>query len=187
MPEMPDMRSREDNEPWLAFELLLAWAEAIVRQRTRLEIALSRLTRPSRATSTDELRDEAHERRFAGHNFNTERHLFIDAAWQLIEYRKLAGRLGIVNNDPFRELDTFEKNVKTLKDHAIEYLKGGGDHPDRWIHQAEDSTSDPDATVDTKLGERLDYIAFAEMAERLCRALYEIDPNKSRTDDSLPR
>jgi hypothetical protein len=174
MAEMPNMSSRGVSEQWLAFDLLMAWAEAIVRLRPRLETALSRLTRPSRATSTDELRVEVHERRFASHTFNTERHLFIDAAWQLIEYREWVGRLGIVSNDAFRELDPFEKAVKTLKDHAIEYLKGGGDHPDRWIYQAEGGISDASAT---RLGERLDYIAFAEMAERLCAALYEIDPN----------
>jgi hypothetical protein len=174
MAEMPDMSSREVSEPWLAFELLLAWAEAIVRLRPRLESALSRLTRPSRATPTDELRVESHERRFASHTFNTERHLFIDAAWQLFEYRKWVGRLGIVSNDAFQELDAFEQAVNTLREHAIEYLKGGGGHPDRWICQAEGGNSDASAT---KLGERLDYIAFAEMAERLCAALHQIDPN----------
>jgi hypothetical protein len=46
---MSDMPAREDNEPWLAFELLSAWAEA--------------LTRPSRATSTEELRVEASRQR----------------------------------------------------------------------------------------------------------------------------
>ena len=176
MAAMPDMPSKEDNEQWLAFELLLAWAEAIVRQRARLEIALSRLTRPSRATSTEELHVEVHDKRFARHTFNTERHLFIEAAWQLIECRKRVGKLGIVSNDAFRELDTCEKGVKGLREHAIEYLKGGGDHPDRWIHQAEDDTSDL-TTVDTTLGEHLDYIAFSEMAERLCSTLCEIDPN----------
>jgi hypothetical protein len=115
MAEMPNMSSRGVSEQWLAFDLLMAWAEAIVRLRPRLETALSRLTRPSRATSTDELRVEVHERRFASHTFNTERHLFIDAAWQLIEYREWVGRLGIVSNDAFRELDPFEKAVKTLK------------------------------------------------------------------------
>ena len=84
---------------------------------------------------------ESHERRFASHTFNTERHLFIDAAWQLIQYRKWVGRLGIVSNDAFQELDAFEQAVNTLRDHAIEYLKGGGDPPDRWICQAEERTS----------------------------------------------
>jgi hypothetical protein len=173
MAEMPDMSSREVSEQWLAFELLMAWAEAIVRLRPRLETALSRLTRPSRATSTDELRVEVHERRFASHTFNTERHLFIDAAWQLIEYREWVGRLGIVSNDAFRELDPFEKAVKTLKDHAIEYLKGGGDHPDRWIYQAEGGISDASAT---RLGERLDYIAFARWRSGFARQSTRLIP-----------
>ena len=173
MAQMSDMPSRADAEPWLAFELLLAWAEAIVRQRTRLEIALSRLTRPSRATSTEERHVEVHERRFADHTFNTERHLFIEAAWQLIEHRKRVGKLGILGDDAFRELDGFEKDVKALRDHAIEYLKGGRDHPGRWIYQAETS----DLTAVSGLGEHLDYVAFSDMVERLRRTLYKIDPN----------
>ena len=170
---MSDMPSRADGEPWLAFELLLAWAEAIVRQRTRLEIALSRLTRPSRATSAEERHVEVHERRFASHTVNTERHLFIEAAWQLIEYRKRVGKLGILSDDPFRDLDAFEKDVKALKDHAIEYLKVGRDHPDRWIHAAETS----DVRAGAGLVEHLDYVAFSDMVERLCRTLKTIDPN----------
>ena len=58
MAEMPDMSSRDVSEPWLAFELLMAWADAIVRLRPRLETTLSRLTRRSRARSADELRVE---------------------------------------------------------------------------------------------------------------------------------
>ena len=167
MTETPDT-SRE-NESRIVFELSLAWAEAIARQRTRLEIARSRLTRPSRARSTEELQIEAHEKRFASHTYDTECHLFIDAAWQLIKYSRWIRTLGIVGNDAFRELDNFERDVTALKDDAIEYLAGGGHHPDSWIRQAGDGVSDP--------GAALDYIAFAEMAERLSKKLYEIDPN----------
>jgi hypothetical protein len=105
MTETPDDTSPE-REPWVAFELLLAWAEAIVRQRTRLEIVRSRLARPSRARSTEELRIEAQEKRFANRSYDTECHLFIEAAWQLVKYSKWI-RLDIVGDLPrdFRTID----------------------------------------------------------------------------------
>jgi hypothetical protein len=175
MTETSDDASRE-GEPWLAFELLLAWAEAVVRQRTRLEIARSRLARPSRARSTDELGIEAREKRFASRSYDTECHLFIDAAWQLIRYSKRIP-LAIVGHDAFRELDNFELDVTALKDGALEYLTGGGHRPDGWICEVEDGVSDAVAAGHSKLVGRLNYIAFTEMAERLTRRLYEIDPN----------
>ena len=176
MTETPEDTSWE-SEGWLVFELLLAWTEAIVRQKTRLELARSRLSRPSRARSAEELRIEGHEKRFASRSYDTECHLFVDAAWQLFEHRKRIRTLGIVSNDAFRELDNFERDVTGLKDGAIEYLTGGGHHPDSWIRQAEDGLSDPHAAAHTELVGALDYVAFAETAERLSRKLYEIDPN----------
>jgi len=173
MTDIPGIHSRDKDERWLAFETLLAWAEATVRQGARLESARSRWRRPSGATSTDELRVEARDRKFACHTFNTERHLFIDTAWKLIEHRKWVGKLGLLNNDAFRELDTFENDVNTLKDiqeHAIEYFESGADHIDRWVHQLEGGTS----STMVEIGMYLPYVAIAEMAERLCKILYEI-------------
>jgi hypothetical protein len=152
---------------------LLAWGEAIARQRAPLEIVRSRLTRPSSARSTEELRIETHEKRFASRSYDTECHLFIEAAWQLIKYSKWI-RLDIAGHDAFRELDDFERDVAALKDETID----GRHHPDSWIRQVEDSVSDPAAAVHAKLVGRLNYIAFAEMAERLIKKLYEIDPNR---------
>jgi hypothetical protein len=131
MTETPDDTPPE-REPWVAFELLLAWAEAIVRQRTRLEIVRSRLARPSRAKSTEELRIEAQEKRFANRSYDTECHLFIEAAWQLVKYSKWI-RLDIVGHDTFRELNDFERDVAALKDGTIEHLTDGSHHPDSWI------------------------------------------------------
>jgi hypothetical protein len=61
--------------------------------------------------------------------------------------RHRARRLGIVPDDVFGELDTFEKDVTALKNHAIEYLIGGEDHPDRWIYKSEGDTSHPSLTL----------------------------------------
>jgi len=178
MTDIPGIHSGEKDERWLAFESLLAWAEATVRQGARLESARSRWRRPSRATSSDELRVEAHDRRFGCHTFNTERHLFVDTAWKLIEHRKWVGKLGLFDDDVFRELDTFENDLTSLKDiqeHAIEYFDAGADHIDRWVHQLEGDTSS--TLVET--GMYLDYVAIAQMAERLCKILYEISPSSA--------
>ena len=178
MTDIPGIHSRDKDERWLAFETLLAWAEATVRQGARLESARSRWRRPSRATSSDELRVEAHDRRFGCHTFNTERHLFVDTAWKLIEHRKWVGTLGLFDNDVFRELDTFESDVHSLKDiqeQAMEYFDIGAEHIDRWVHQLEGGTSS--TLVET--GMHLDYVAIAQMAERLCKILYEISPSSA--------
>jgi hypothetical protein len=78
----------------------------------------------------------------------------------------------------FRELDTFENDLTSLKDiqeHAIEYFDAGADHIDRYVHQLEGGTSS--TLVET--GMYLDYVAIAQMAERLCKILYEISPSSA--------
>ncbi len=173
--------NEEESQRWLAFENLLMWAEAVVQQRDRLDAARAQLLRPpDLSPSAAEHLAAARARRRAMHSFNAQRHLFINAAYQLVSYRRWVGRLGIVSNDAFREIDSFEADVDILRDkneHAIEYFRGRGKKPANWTHVDSGGTADASSTVDNRLGGRLDYVAFSEAAVRLCATLYQIDPN----------
>jgi hypothetical protein len=79
---------------------------------------------------------------------------------------------GLCSSVDFGEVDQFsEQDIKDLRDmreHAVDYLRGVGREPDRWI----------------VIGRRLDWVAFGAAAERLLQRLlaepipYPPDPKR---------
>jgi len=182
----PEGEMTSEQQRRLAFENLLMWTEAVITQRDRLDAARARLRShapaapafPARPTAEPaDLVARALEGRLAIHAFNSERHLFINAAFQLVAYRSWVGKLGIVSNDEFRELDAFARDVDILRDkneHAIDYFRGKGKRPDEWTHSTETSYTDASATFGNLLGGRLDYVELGKVAERLRDRLHEL-------------
>jgi hypothetical protein len=107
--------SEDERLRWFAFHNLLTWAEAMVKQRNRLDagvVAIRKMAKQRRLKPIARAR-LVRQRGRPLRAFNVERHLFINSAHQLMQYRKWVGRLGILSNDFFREIDKFGKSVNT--------------------------------------------------------------------------
>jgi hypothetical protein len=164
----------------MAIEGLLAWTKGAIRQGQRLSeahdrvkeasaemSALARSAPQGRALSADSIRE-------AVHVFQVERHLFCIAANKIFEYRHWIARLGRFDMVVFEEIDVFEPHVKAMRDlneHAIEYFEERGLRRDEWIFSDGESASDPTGTINTKIGNRLDWVAFGAAARKLLSSL----------------
>jgi hypothetical protein len=70
----------------------------------------------------------------------------------------------------FGEFNAIRKDIKELRDmneHVVEYFIGGGRSRDIWYHATDEGVADASSTVNTKIGNRLDWVAVAGAAERL--------------------
>jgi hypothetical protein len=108
------------------------------------------------------------------HNFFCQRHYFIVAANKLIEYRRWVGRLGIVKNSTFAELDSYEGVITELRDmieHIIDYFQGKGKKQHHSLRSDKFGTTDASATSGWWLGGRLNWIEFSAVAARLLEKL----------------
>jgi hypothetical protein len=59
--------------------------------------------------------------------FQTERHLFCNAAYQLMEHRRWIKRLNFIDEALFLELDKFAHDIDVMRDmneRVIEYFEG---------------------------------------------------------------
>jgi hypothetical protein len=164
--------SEDEILRWSAFHNLLTWAEAVVKQRKRLDAAIRKMLAKEPALNSSQWRRLVRLRGRPLRAFNAERHLFINSAHQLMQYRKWVGRLGILSNDFFRGIDKFDRAVNILRDkneHAIEYRSGKGKKPAEWVY----ANAAAIAVVGKVLGGRLDYVAFTEAVEGLLKLLHQ--------------
>jgi hypothetical protein len=150
-----------DDERFNAFEGFVQWTEAVVTQSARMSQARDRLQSSAiglRLAPQQRLEDHQAIRQ-AIHAFHTEGHFFAIAAYKLLEYRDWVRTFGLCSSVDFGEVDQFsEQDIKDLRDmreHAVDYLRGVGREPDRW----------------TVIGRRLDWVAFGVAAERLLQRL----------------
>jgi hypothetical protein len=162
-----------EQERFMSFEGLLQWTQAVVRQSERLTAldVQSRARwerRPERFSVEDQRArvDAMHEEILARH---TESHFFAIAASKLIEHRRWVESFGLCANVDFSEIDGFSvqdiKDVRDMREHVKDYFQGEGKFPDRW--RTPDGTADASSLNGTKIGGRLDWVAFGAAAKRL--------------------
>jgi hypothetical protein len=174
-----------DQGRFMAFEGLVQWTQAVVTQSARVSEADARqFSSPSLdLRSTPQQRLEATKQRHqAIRAFHTECHFFAIAAYKLLEYRDWVRAFGLCSSVDFDEVAQFsEQNIKDLRDmreHVVDYFSGIGRVPDRWIVDGADAS----ARGGTKIGGRLDWVAFGAAAERLLpQLLAEPIPYPPRT------
>jgi hypothetical protein len=166
----------------MAFEGLLGWAEGVIAQASSLSSAQATITKPLQEEArTGEWGNHAEvlrQVRANKHTFDCQRHYFVLAANKLVEYRRWAGRLGLVDNSVFSEFDRYERAISELRDmneHIIDYFRGKGKRQDRWVHSDDAGTADASATASSRIGGRLDWVALGAVVSRLLEKLYEVD------------
>ena len=103
--------------------------------------------------------------RLAQQAFQTERHLFCNTAYKLLEHRRWVQDLGFLDHALFEELDKFARHIDVMRDmneHVIEYFRGTGKRPHDWIHQDDGGTAEASSTIGTRIGSRLELGAPAQ-------------------------
>jgi hypothetical protein len=171
MPKEPIMS--QANERFLAFEGLLQWLSAVVRQGDRIATEKRRLARLECMTFS--------ERRQAGFSSQTENHFFAIAAYKVMEHRDWVLDLGLLSPEDFRPIETFSRDdirdLRDMREHIVDYFKGDGRKKDRWVKNNGDaSTADNDI-----IGGRLNWVEFSAAAAKLLGGLISKPPFYSLT------
>jgi hypothetical protein len=168
------------QQKFMAFEGLLTWAKAVVTQGHRLSGALNEQMRAlAEAQQIGRARNQVDPRRETKQAFEAERHFFCIAAAKFFEYRRWAVELKLIEPGIFAEVDTFEADVKVMRDlneHAREYFEGPGQRPQDWKANMERFNSDPTGTQGTLIGGRLDSAKLAEVVESLIPSIPNMLP-----------
>ncbi|RVD50986.1 MAG: hypothetical protein EOS30_03625 [Mesorhizobium sp.] len=106
--------------------------------------------------------------------FEVNRHCFLIAAFKLLEHAEWAVQVGALDADLTAELNIHAKNIKRLRDlneHKLEYFTGGGRRPAIWNHEEDGGIADASSTIDTRIGNLLDWRVIARIAADLNEAL----------------
>lgn len=151
-PKQPIMTPGQER--FMAFEGVLQWAQAVVRQAERL-LPLCQF---------DRTLDDQEKRHRAILERHTECHYFAIAAYQFVKYRDWARSFGLFSNIDFTEIDrlaTYLQDVRDMREHVIDYFSGTGKFPDRWRHETPEFEADASSLNGTMIGGRLDWKAFA--------------------------
>jgi len=171
------------RQKFMAFEGLLGWAAAAVTQAKRVTAASDNLSSEAHRRANSPVGQDHRESilryRLANQSFQTERHLFCNAAHKLLEYRNWVQDLGFLDDALFEELDNFAHDIDVMRDmdeHVIEYFKGEGKRPHDWIHKDGGGSADASSTIDTKIGGRLDWEELGAAAQRLLEKLKPLGP-----------
>jgi hypothetical protein len=178
-----------DEQKFMAFEGLLGWTAAVVCQAQRVSAARDKLSAEIRRRGVlveerpegwrDEERDCIAATRLAQLSFRTERHLFCNAAYKLLEHRRWVQDLGFLDDALFEELHKFADDIAVMRDmneHVIEYFRGKGKRPHDWVHQDEGGAADASSTVGTKIGGRLDWVELGAAAQHLLAKIGPMGP-----------
>jgi hypothetical protein len=156
-----------DEQRFMAFEGLVQWTTAVVRQAERVREAKNCL---SSSATLDPV-----TRRQAVHDSHCQDHYFIVAAKKTLEYRNWAAELGLFSAINFAELDGFSiadiKELRDMREPIVAYFQGHGHAPDRWVTSTPEYIADASSVVGTIMGGRLDWVAFSAAANRLLPAL----------------
>jgi hypothetical protein len=158
-----------DDEKFMAFEGLVQWTRAVVDQAKRVSAAKDYIS------SEDVRNNWPMKGRAAIHASHCEDHYFVIAAYKIIEYRKWNQDLGLCGTVDFSEIDKFNqrdiRDLRNMREHITDYFKGEGNTPKRWTVETPEYKADASSVVGNMIGGRLDYVNFAQSAERLLSQL----------------
>lgn len=152
-----------EERKFMALEGLHTWGEGVIEQAGRLNDLQSRLG----SSNFIEVR----------RSFQRERQFFLTASRQLLAHVHWAERLSFLDNEVFSEFKSFENNIKSLRDineHVIEYFEGAGKRRENWMTENELGHADASATVNQRIGGRLDWNELAGVTRRLLPKLLPI-------------
>jgi hypothetical protein len=153
-----------ERERFMAFEGLTQWAHAVVMQSARVSAAQGR-------QSSFGMTNTPAQRRQAIHAFHSECHLFVIAAYKLLEFKDWVLTFGLCASVDFAEIDGFPpqdiRDLRNMREHVVEYFRGDGNARDRWMVETPEYRADASSVIGTLIGGRLDWIAFGTAAERL--------------------
>ena len=96
------------------------------------------------------------------------------AAKKLCDYIDWARDLNFLDESIFEEMLRLRDDVLYLRDmneHVIAHYRGTGKNPEHWVSADELIIINPDSTVGTKIGGRLDWNELAKAAFGLLNAL----------------
>ena len=106
--------------------------------------------------------------------FEVNRHCFLIAAFKLLEHTEWAVEVDAFDAALTMELNAHAKDIKRLRDlneHKLEYFMGGGRRRPLWNHEENGGTADASSTVDTRIGNLLDWREVARIAAKLNEAI----------------
>lgn len=160
---------RIEDQQFLALAGLRTWAAAVVRQAERMQAAMDEqqglIARAPLSGSLEEV----------GDRFRSERHLFLIAAWKLVEHMDWTAKLNCLDTSIFAEIYQMRRDIKDMRDmneHAIKYFIGKGREQENWVHEDDSSVGDASATVGSLIGGRLDWLALSNAAKALLTKLW---------------
>ena len=103
--------------------------------------------------------------------FHSECHFLAVATHKVFEYRDWAMSPGLCTSVDFGELDQFPaqdvRDLRNMREHVVDYFKGDGNTPARWVFETAEYKADASSIVGTMIGGRLDWLKFGAVAERL--------------------
>ena len=106
-------------------------------------------------------------------------HYFAVAAFKLQEHLEWAIATDAFANSDLAVLLAFDKqdikDVRDMREHGIEYLKGRGRFPERFFKQGEHGRSSAHSLTGNLIGGRLDYVAFGKASSTLYETLRASD------------
>ncbi|MGZ8300745.1 MAG: hypothetical protein ACXWU5_10220 [Rhodoplanes sp.] len=168
-----------EDQKFMALEGLHAWANGVLIQVARIEAARDAMREDMAAHTrlTEQIR-----------SFQRERHLFLIAAYKMLEYIDWIESLSFIDKSIFSEVLSYRKDIKDLRDmneHVVDYFLGGGHRRGDWLHIDETAIADASSTVGSKIGDRLDWSQLAAAVERL---IEHLPPNyfPALTEKGLP-
>jgi hypothetical protein len=153
-------------EEFEALEGLVQWAYDVVAQAKH--VAAAEAEPP---WSVHPLHPDFVKNRRRGHAVEAACHHFAIAAYQLLEYRDWAVRLGLCAGVDFSEIDQFSKDdirdLRNMREHKRDYLQGEGHHQNRWFTMKPNLVANAGSKVGSMIGGRLDWIKFSAATERV--------------------
>jgi len=151
----------EEDQKFMALAGLRTWCAAAIRQTERIEEARKgMLANPPVAGAQGA--------------FQADRHLFLISCWKVVEHIDWAKKLNFLDATRFDEFLKMREDIKVLRDlneHVIEYFLAKGRYPENWWFETPEGKSDGSATVNTKIGLRLDWIRVRDAATKLLQVL----------------
>jgi hypothetical protein len=151
----PDTIMDEESQRFMAFEGLRTWCVTALKQIERMNIARK-------------------ERDDESPSFNCEKHLFLIAAWKVVEHVDWVKKLNFVDDHKLTDFGQMREPLKTMRDkneHVIEYFKSEGRYPDDWWYTMPGGVCDASATVGTLIGGRADWALIKSDIEKMLAAL----------------